>query len=389
MMKEFKVPFRILMGPGPSNIDPRVLDVMAQSPLNHMDSVFENEVMDVVQEGLRMIFEADNPMTFPVSGSGTAGMETAMVNMVEPGDSVLICTAGFFASRMAEIAERVGGRVTRLEAAWGEAFEPEQIIKAIDQCRPSVLGFVHVETSTGVAQPLEPLAEICKREDIVSIVDAVASLGGQPLSVSKNKFDFTYSGSQKCLSSSPGLAPISLSHKALRKLENRSTPVQSWYFDLTLLGKYWRTNDRDYHHTAPINLHYALREALKLVEEEGLVNRFARHRQNHIALVAGLEAMGLEMFVRPENRAWTVNTIRVPDGVNEAEVRATLLERHGIEIVGGLGVLKAKIWRVGLMGSSSTKENILLLLSALEEILIEHGCEISKGSGVEAANDSY
>ncbi len=389
MTKEFHAPFRVLLGPGPSDVDPRVLAALSQTLLSHMDPTFESEVMDVVQDGLQLVFEAENAVTLPISGTGTAGMEAALVNMIEPGDSVLICTAGFFASRMADIAERTGGRVTRLEAAWGEAFEPDEISRAIEECKPSVLGFVHVETSTGVSQPLEPLAEICGREDIISIVDAVASLGGQPLAVTKHNLDFVYSGSQKCLSCPPGLAPVSLSEKAMRKLEGRSTPVQSWYLDLSLLSQYWRKTNRAYHHTAPINLNYAMREALRMIEEEGLANRFHRHRQNHLALVAGFEAMGLEMFARPENRAWTVNTILVPDGVDDVEVRSRLLERYGIEIVGGLGALKGKIWRVGLMGSSSTRNNILLLLGALEEVLTDLGGPVPKGAGVAAAVESY
>ena len=389
MTKEFHAPFRVLLGPGPSDVDPRVMDALSQSVLSHMDPVFEGEVMDVLQDGLRMVFEAENTLTLPISGTGTAGMEAALVNMIEPGDSVLICSSGFFAGRMADIAERAGGRVTRLEAEWGEVFEPEQISRAIDECKPCVLGFVHVETSTGVAQPLEPLAEICGRGDIVSIVDAVASLGGQPLAAAKNNLDFVYSGSQKCLSCPPGLAPVSLSDKAIRKLEKRSTPVQSWYLDLSLLGKYWRKTNRVYHHTAPINLNYAMREALRIIEEEGLANRFSRHRQNHLALVAGIEAMGLEMFARPENRAWTVNTVLVPDGVDDVAVRRLLLERYGIEIVGGLGPLRGKIWRIGLMGSSSIRNNILLLLGALEEALADQGCSVPRGSGVAAAVECY
>ena len=365
------------------------MGALSQPLLSHMDPVFEREVMDVVQDGLQMVFEAENAVTLPISGTGTAGMEAALVNMIEPGDSVLICTAGFFAGRMAHIAERVGGMVTRLEAEWGEVFEPDQISRAIDECKPSVLGFVHVETSTGVAQPLEPLREICGREDIISIVDAVASLGGQPLAVAKNNFDFVYSGSQKCLSCPPGLAPVSLSAKAIRKLERRSTAVRSWYLDLSLLTQYWRKTNRVYHHTAPISLNYAMREALRIIEEEGLANRFSRHQENHLALAAGIEAMGLEMFARPENRAWTVNTVLVPDGMDDVEVRSRLLERYGIEIVGGIGALKGRIWRIGLMGASSTRNNILLLLGALEEVLTDLGCSVPKGSGVAAAVESY
>lgn len=373
------------MGPGPSNVDPRVMEALSQPILSHLDPAFQDEVMDAIQDGLQMVFETENSLTLPISGTGTAGMEAALINMIEPGDSVLICTAGFFAERMAEIAERAGGQVTRLKKEWGEIFGADEIRSAIDKYKPSVLGFVHVETSTGVAQPLQPLADICGSKEIISIVDTVASLGGQPLAVSKNNLDFVYSGSQKCLSCPPGLAPVALSEKAIQKLEKRSTPTHSWYLDMSLLRQYWNKHDRVYHHTAPVSLNYALREALRMIEEEGLYKRFSRHRSNHLALVAGIEAMGLRMFVRPENRAWTVNTILVPNGVDDIEVRSRLLARYGIEIVGGLGPLKGKIWRVGLMGSSSTHENVLLLLNGLEEILTDLGCSIEKGAGTDAA----
>ena len=388
-MNEFNAPFRILLGPGPSNVDPRVLRALSQSLVSHMDPAFEDDVMDNVQEGLRKVFEADHALTLPISGTGTAGMETALVNMIEPGDPVLICTAGFFANRMGEIAERIGGKVTLLKAEWGRAFEPDEISRAIDRHKPKVVGLVHVETSTGVAQPLEPLREIWGRDDIVTIVDAVASLGGQPISVAENRLDFVYSGSQKCLSCPPGLAPVSLSDKAVRRLEERGTPVRSWYLDLTLLGKYWRSTNRVYHHTAPISLNYAMREALRMIEEEGLENRFCRHRQNHLALVAGVEAMGLAMFAKPDLRAWTVNTVRVPEGIDDARVREQLLEQYGIEIVGGQGPLTGKIWRIGLMGSSSTRNNILLLLAALEDVLTGLGHGAEKGAGVAAAIQCY
>jgi alanine-glyoxylate transaminase/serine-glyoxylate transaminase/serine-pyruvate transaminase len=388
-VNEFNAPFRILLGPGPSNVDPRVLRALSQSLVSHMDPAFEDDVMDNVQEGLRKVFEADHALTLPISGTGTAGMETALVNMIEPGDPVLICTAGFFANRMGEIAERIGGKVTLLKAEWGRAFEPDEISRAIDRHKPKVVGLVHVETSTGVAQPLEPLREIWGRDDIVTIVDAVASLGGQPISVAENRLDFVYSGSQKCLSCPPGLAPVSLSDKAVRRLEERGTPVRSWYLDLTLLGKYWRSTNRVYHHTAPISLNYAMREALRMIEEEGLGNRFCRHRQNHLALVAGVEAMGLAMFAKPDLRAWTVNTVRVPEGIDDARVREQLLEQYGIEIVGGQGPLTGKIWRIGLMGSSSTRNNILLLLAALEDVLTGLGHGVEKGAGVAAAIQCY
>jgi alanine-glyoxylate transaminase / serine-glyoxylate transaminase / serine-pyruvate transaminase len=373
------------MGPGPSNVDPRVLRAMSQTMLSHLDPVFIR-VMDDVQEGLRQVFQTRSPITLPISGTGTAGMETAMVNMIEPGDRVLVCTAGYFADRMAEIAHRAGGEVRRLEAPWGSVFDADQVRKAVDEYRPRAVAFVHVETSTGTSQPIEPLAEVLNRDDIITIMDCVASLAGEPIDVEGNGLDFVYSGSQKCLSCPPGLAPITLSDKAIRRLETRTTPVQSWYLDLVMLRKYW-SDVRVYHHTAPISLNYALREALRIIEQETLPRLYARHRLNHEALVAGLEAMGLEMFVRKEARAWTINTVRIPEGIEDQAVRSALLERHGIEIVGGLGALKGKVWRVGLMGHSSNHNNVLLFLGALEEILTELGFRC--GDGVQAASAVY
>jgi alanine-glyoxylate transaminase/serine-glyoxylate transaminase/serine-pyruvate transaminase len=345
--------------------------------------------MDDVQGSLRQVFGTQSPITLPISGTGTAGMETAMVNMIEPGDPVLICTAGYFANRMAEIAERAGGQVHRLEAPWGRVFEADQVKAAVERIRPRVVAFVHVETSTGTSQPIEPLAEVLNRDDIITIMDCVASLAGEPIDVAGNGLDFVYSGSQKCLSCPPGLAPITLSQKAIDRLSNRKTPVQSWYLDLAMLRRYW-SDVRVYHHTAPISLNYALREALRIIEEEGLPNLYARHRLNHEALVAGIEALGLRMFVDRAARAWTLNTVCIPDDIDDQTVRTALLERHGIEIVGGLGDLKGKVWRIGLMGYSSNRNNILLLLAALEEILGELGYEGGgRGEGVSAASAVY
>jgi len=359
------------MGPGPSNVDPRVLRSMSQTMLSHLDPVFVR-VMDDVQDGLRKVFQTRSPITLPISGTGTAGMETAMVNMIEPGDTVLVCTGGYFANRMAEIAQRAGGKVVRLEVPWGRVFEASDVRKAVERHRPRIVAFVHVETSTGTSQPIEPLAEVLNRDDIITIMDCVASLAGEPIDVEGNGLDFVYSGSQKCLSCPPGLAPITLSDKAIARLSERKVPVQSWYLDLMMLRKYW-SDVRVYHHTAPISLNYALREALRIIEEETLPQLYGRHRLNHEALVAGLEAMGLEMFVEKEARAWTLNTVKIPDGIDDQDVRTGLLRRHGIEIVGGLGDLKGKVWRIGLMGYSSNRNNVHLLLGALEELLGEMG----------------
>ena len=386
-MKEFNAPFRILMGPGPSNVHPRVSRAMTQNLLSHMDPVFLG-VMDDVQEGLRTIFETENPVTLPVSGTGTAGMEAAIVNMVEPGERVVVCTAGYFADRMAQIATRVGGDVRTVEADWGTVVDTSAIEQAVDEHKATVLAFVHIETSTGVVQPFEPMTDLLGRDDLITLVDAVPSLGGQPVAVDRNRLDFVYSGSQKCLSCPPGLAPVTVSEKALRKLADRKTPVQSYYFDLSVLSQYW-SDVRAYHHTAPISLNYALREGLRLIEEEGVSNRFERHQRNHLAFVAGIEALGLKMFALPEVRAWTVNTVAVPEGIDDAAVRAQLLERYGIEIVGGLGPLKGRIWRVGLMGTSSTRNNVMLLLGALEDILSGMEWAGLEGSGIAAAAASY
>jgi alanine-glyoxylate transaminase/serine-glyoxylate transaminase/serine-pyruvate transaminase len=386
-VKEFNPPFRILLGPGPSDVEPRVLKAMSQTLVSHLDPIFV-EVMNDIQKGLQDVFKVDNPLTLPISGTGTAGMETAMVNMIEPGDEILVCSAGFFADRMVQIANRARAQVQIIEASAGEAITADQLRKAIEKKRPKVVAFVHVETSTGVAQPIEPLAELLRDDDIVTIVDAVASLGGQPVDVAANGLDFVYSGGQKCLGCPPGLAPVTLSPNAVQRLRSRKVPVQSWYLDLSMLEKYWGS-DRRYHHTAPISMNYALREALRIIEEEGLAARFARHRENHLALVAGLEAIGLEMFAKREVRAWTVNTVKVPDGIDDAAVRSKLLERYGIEIVGGLTDLKGKIWRIGLMGYSSQRNNVLLLINGLEEILSEMGFSASPGAGASAALNSY
>jgi alanine-glyoxylate transaminase/serine-glyoxylate transaminase/serine-pyruvate transaminase len=361
---------------------------MSHSLVSHLDPVFIR-VMDDVQAGLQTVFETDSDITIPISGTGTAGMETAMVNMIEPGDSIVVCSAGFFADRMEAIAQRAGGVVHRVEAPWGSAIEPDQLERAVAEHNPKIVAYVHVETSTGVCQPIEPLAGVLKdREDIVTIVDCVASLAGMPIDVRENGLDFVYSGSQKCLSVPPGLAPVTLSEKAIRRLAGRKVPVQSWYLDLTMLRSYWGT-DRRYHHTAPISLIYALREALRIIEEEGLERRFTRHRLNHEALISGLEAMGLEMFADPAVGSWTVNTVRVPEGMDDARVRSKLIDRYGIEIVGGLGHLKGKIWRVGLMGTSSLERNVLLFLGALDEILADEGYGGTRGVGVAAAENCY
>lgn len=358
---------RILLGPGPSMVHPRVLRVMATPMLGYLDPQY-TAVMDDVQELLRMVFQTANPLTLPISGTGSAGMEAALCNFIEPGDPVLICVSGFFGERMVQIASRCGADIRRVDVAWGEVVRPEMVAEAL-QARPSKLvAIVHGETSTGVCQPLEEIAEIAHRHGALLLVDTVASLGGVPIAVDQTGVDICYTGSQKCLSAPPGLAPITVSPRAEEALRSRRTPVQSWYLDLTLIRKYW-SNERVYHHTGPVTLNYALREALRLISEEGLFACFERHAATARMLWEGLEALGLRMIVPVEHRLPSLTTVQVPDGVDEAAIRRRLLDEYNIEIAGGLGVFKGKAWRIGLMGHSCRPENVLALLGALERAL--------------------
>jgi alanine-glyoxylate transaminase/serine-glyoxylate transaminase/serine-pyruvate transaminase len=374
----FQPPKRVLLGPGPSPVDDRVLKAMAAPLLGHLDPAFLR-CMDDVQSLLRYVFETDNRVTIPISATGSAGMEAALVNAIEPGDSVVVCINGVFGQRMRDIVERAGGQPVVVEAQWGEAFDLTQIKAALASCQPRALAIVHAETSTGVLQDLSGLAEMTHSRDALLIVDAVTSLGGHPVGVDRNGIDICYSGTQKCLGAPPGLAPITFSERALERIRRRRTKVQSWYLDLTMVERYWG-NERTYHHTAPISMNYALREALRLIHEEGLEARWRRHRLNHRALVAGIEAMGLKMLVAPEHRLWSLNAVCIPDGVDDARVRARLLDEFGIEIGGGLGPLKGRIWRIGLMGSGSTRENVLLVLEALHRALNAEGLSCPPGT---------
>ena len=384
-MKEFNPPKRILMGPGPSDVDPRVLRALSAPLVGHLDPSFL-EVMDDIQQLLRRVFETGNRLTIPISATGSAGMEAAFVNLVEPGDPVVVCVNGVFGERMSDIVTRCGGKLTRVEAEWGCGFDLEKVRQALHRTRPRILAAVQAETSTGVLTPPARLREVLTEfPETLLLLDCVTSLGGHPVGIDQHGVDFAYSGTQKCLSCPPGLAPITVSERAVDRIRRRKNKVQSWYLDLTMVEKYWG-DDRTYHHTAPISMNYALRESLRLVIEEGLRNRFDRHLLNHRALVAGVEAMGLEMLVQPEDRLWVLNTVRVPDGISDAAVRARLLRDFGIEIGGGLGPLKDRIWRVGLMGTSSHANNVLMLLNALERILRQDGFQLAPGSGVEAAS---
>jgi alanine-glyoxylate transaminase / serine-glyoxylate transaminase / serine-pyruvate transaminase len=383
--EKLQPPKRVLLGPGPSPVEDRVLEAMAASVLGHLDPLFLR-CMDDIQEMLRYVFETDNRVTVPISATGSAGMEAALVNVIEPGDEVVVCIHGVFGERMLDIVERAGGKPVIVRAEWGHAIERKDIVRALDSCKPRALAIVHAETSTGVLQDLTGLGELVHDRGALLIVDAVTSLGGHPVGVDRNGIDICYSGTQKCLGAPPGLSPITFSERALERIRARHTKVQSWYLDITMVERYWGS-DRTYHHTAPISMNYALREALRIVCDEGLEARWRRHELNHNALVAGIEAMGLEMNVAPEHRLWSLNAVRVPEGVDDTRVRGRLLNDSNIEIGGGLGPLKGKIWRIGLMGSGSSRENVLLVLDALHRALDAEG--YSCPSGVKAAEGVY
>ncbi|HSE36667.1 MAG TPA: aminotransferase class V-fold PLP-dependent enzyme, partial [Blastocatellia bacterium] len=367
----FRPPRRVLLGPGPSPVEDRVLAAMAAPVLGHLDPLFLR-CMDDIQEMLRYAFETDNRVTVPISATGSAGMEAALVNVIEPGDEVVVCIHGVFGERMLDIVERAGGKPVIVRAEWGRAIARTDIEAALASSNPRALAIVHAETSTGVLQDLAGLAELVHTRGALLIVDAVTSLGGHPVGVDRHGIDVCYSGTQKCLGAPPGLAPITFSARALERIRARKSKVQSWYLDITMVEKYWGS-DRTYHHTAPISMNYALREALRIVCDEGLEARWRRHELNHRALVAGVEAMGLEMNVAREHRLWSLNAVQVPEGVDDARVRGRLLNDSNIEIGGGLGPLKGKIWRIGLMGSGSSRENVLLVLDALHRALVAEG----------------
>lgn len=388
-MSTLQPPPRILMGPGPSNVDYRVYRALTTPITGHMDPEFM-KIMDGVQTKLRAVFQTSNPVTIPISGSGSAGMEAALVNFIEPADSVVVCTGGVFADRMCDIAERAGARVLRVETEWGQATDPAPVEAALRGAPGPVklLAVVHGETSTGVLQPLEPLARLARQSEALFVVDTVATLAGVPVDVDGLGIDVCYSGSQKCLSCPPGLAPITLSPRANSTVCGRKTKVQSWYLDLSMVEKYWNSA-RTYHHTAPISMIYALDEALELVLEEGLEARWQRHARTMAGLLAGLQALGLCPFPAAGFRMPTLAVVRVPDGVDEASIRSRLLSRYNIEIAGGLGKFRGKLWRIGLMGNSCTESNVLLLLAAIETLFHEDGVTKAAGRGVAAAQQVF
>ncbi|MCH2694903.1 MAG: alanine--glyoxylate aminotransferase family protein [Acidobacteriia bacterium] len=387
-MEMFYPPKRILMGPGPSDVDPLVLKAMAAPLIGHLDPAFLN-LMDNIQQLLRKLFETNNRLTLPISATGSAGMEAAFVNLIEPGDSVTVCVNGVFGERMSDIVVRSGGTLSRVETSWGKGPDVDAIRESLLLNHPKILAVVHAETSTGVLTHLSKIRELLNEfPETLLLVDCVTSLGGHSVGVDQYQVDFAYGGTQKCLSCPPGLAPITVSDRALEAIHSRKRKVQSWYLDLSMVENYWGDN-RTYHHTAPISMNYALYESLRIIHEEGLEQRWNRHHKNHLAFVAGIEAMGLEMLVKSRDRLWSLNTVKIPDGISDGIVRAKLLERFGIEIGGGLGPLKDKIWRVGLMGTSSQKKNVLLFLNALEEILTEEGLVLEKNAGITAAERIY
>jgi len=360
---------------------------MAAPLVGHLDPAFI-KIMDETKALLQQVFQTDNYLTLPVSGTGSAGMEAAMYNAVEPGDKVLVCVNGFFGERMCDMVQRCGGELIRLDGEWGRAFATEQVEGVLKKTQVKVVYIVHAETSTGVLQPLREISQLVRQRGALLMVDAVTSLGGCPLQVDDWDLDIVYSGTQKCLSCPPGLAPITFSKRAEEALAARKTKVQSWYLDMTMIRQYWG-KERFYHHTAPISMCYALREALRLVCEEGLEARWARHRLNHRALMAGLVAMGLEPFAQEGVRLPSLNAVRIPPQVQDSSVRGRLLQDYSIEIGGGLGALKGQIWRIGLMGYNSTPKTVFTFLGALGSVLSAEAHAVSLATALEAAREVY
>ncbi len=379
------IPQRILLGPGPSNVNPRVLQAMMSPPLGYLDPDFLN-LMDELIQMLRQVFQTSNPLTFAVSGTGSSGMEAGLCNLLEPEDTIVVGVNGFFGERIVEIARRQGAQVARVDAEWGTPLDPDAIAQELKRHRRvKVLAVVHAETSTGVLQPLEEISRLAHEHDALFLVDAVTSLGGSPVPVEALGIDFCYSATQKCVGAPPGLSPITASEHARDVMKQRKESPRSWYLDLSLLYEYW-SSSRRYHHTAPVSNIYALREALRMILEEGLEARFRRHRRNGRALRAGLQALGLSLVVAEAYRADQLTSVFIPDGVPDLEVRRTLLHEYGIEIGGGLGKFAGKVWRIGLMGESSKEAYVLALLAALDVVLPRHGYEVAPGVGVMEAS---
>lgn len=367
--KSFQPPVRVLMGPGPSDVPQRVLDALARPTVGHLDPVFVG-LMDEIKELLRYAFRTGNRLTMPVSGPGTAGMEACFANLIEPGDKVIVCQNGVFGGRMKEMSSRCGAEVVVVEDQWGRAVTPEKLEAAL-KTNPGakIVAFVHAETSTGALSDAKTLAALARNAGCLTVLDTVTSLGGVPVEIDEWGIDAAYSGSQKCLSCTPGLSPVTLSERATESIKGRKRPVQSWFMDFGLVMSYWEGGRRAYHHTAPINPLYGLHESLVMLSEEGLENSWARHQRNHEALVAGLDRLGLKILPPPGERLPQLNAVTVPEGVDEPKVRARLLNEFGIEVGAGLGPMAGRIWRVGLMGYSSRQENIDRCLEAFGHIL--------------------
>ncbi len=361
---------RTLLGPGPSNVHPRVLRAMSFPLVGHMDPQFLT-LMNEIQDLLRYVFQTKNEFTIPVSGTGSASMEASMANFIEPGDEVLICVNGYFGLRLMDMASRYGAKVRSINKPWGEVFSLDEIEAELKKQPAKIVGIVHAETSTGALQPMEGLGDLVHEYGEILVMDCVTSLGGLPVKVDDWGVDVAYSGTQKCLSIPPGLGPLTISPRALEVLNNRKSPVANWYLDMSLLSKYWGKK-RTYHHTAPINMNYALYEGLKMIKEEGLEARWDRHQQNAGLLWEGLQDLGIKLIVPRPNRLPSLTTIQIPEGINDQDVRRQLLQDYNIEITGGLGDFAGKAWRIGCMGYSSRRENVTMVLGALKEILSQY-----------------
>ncbi len=385
---ELNPPNRLMLTPGPSSMDPRVYRALAAPLVGHLDPWFKG-CMDDTQVLLRQIFQTENRLTMPISASGSGGIEASVLNTLEAGDEAIICVNGVFSERMAIIASHTPAKVTKVEAPYGKPVDADDVRRAGKGKKIKIIGLAQGETSSGVLTQLGPFRKVADELGALLVVDAVASLAGVPLDVDRERVDICFSGTQKAISAPPGMSPITVSPRGEEVFRNRKSKVQSWYFDLSTAMNYWG-KERLYHHTPPVSLIYALREAMRIVMEEGLEARWERHRVNQLALVAGVEALGMELLAKnPADRLATVTAVMVPDGVNEVKVRDQLLEEFNIEIAGGLGPMKGKIWRVGLMGHCSQKTNVLLFLAALEKTLLEQGFRVAPGVGVGAAVRSY
>lgn len=389
---EIKIPPRVLMGAGPSASYPEALRAMGANTLGHLDPEFLG-IMSNVGTMLRRVFKTENPITGAIPGTGTAGMEAALCNLIEPGDEVLALVFGYFSNRMRQMAERMGAVLTVVERPWGTAFTPEEVETALKGMnRPKVVMVVHAETSTGILQPIDEIARIAHEHGALVVADAVTSLAGCPLLTDEWDIDVVFSGTQKCIGAPPGLAPITFNPRAMDAIRNRKVPVQSWYLDMSLVETYWGdqgSGGRAYHYTAPSNALFGLHEALRMTLIEGLENRHARHEMHSTAVMAGLQTLGLDPFAQEGFRLWQINSVKVPQGIDDQMVRTRLLKDYNIEIGAGLGPVKGQIWRVGVMGYSANRSNVLLLLSAMEDILADLGHKVEQGRATEAAQNIY